>query len=52
MAVKDKYQGVEISPATVKDGTLKGSLDPVLHPGTSGYGATVRTGTAKAGRNP
>ena len=43
------FMGVAITPATVKDGTLKGAFDPILKPGTTGFGATVLTGSAKAG---
>ncbi len=49
MAVKDKFQGVDISPVTLKDGSLRAAFDPLTHPGTSGYGATVLTGSAKVG---
>lgn len=49
MTVKDQFQGVDISPATLKDGSLAAALDPVVNPGTSGFGANVRTGTAKVG---
>lgn len=49
MATKDKFQGVDISPVTLKDGSLRAAFDPLTHPGTSGYGAVVKTGTAKVG---
>lgn len=49
MTVKDKFQGVDISPATLKDGSLLAALNPVTHPGTTGFGATVLTGSAKPG---
>jgi hypothetical protein len=41
--------GVPITPATLKDGTLLATFDSVVHPATAGYGATLRTGTAKVG---
>lgn len=41
--------GVDITPANLKNGSLKATFDSVLHPSTSGFGANLRTGTAKVG---
>lgn len=49
MATKDQHQGVDISPATLKDGTLLAALDPVINPGTQILTGQPRTGVAKTG---
>lgn len=41
--------GTAISPATLKDGSLRASLDPVTSPQSTGHGAVNTIGVAKAG---
>lgn len=43
------FQGVSIDPVQLKSGALRAAFDPLTNPGTTGYGANVLTGTAKAG---
>ena len=43
------FQGVDINPVNLKNGSLFAALNPTTSPGTSGYGAVVQTGTAKVG---
>lgn len=43
------HMGVSIDPTTLKSGTLRAAFDPTTHLQTRGFGATVSTGTAKAG---